>query len=537
MKTKYRLLTLLLITSHFLFSQQKWSKEFGENNRYDMTGKIIQTYDGGIILLSYYYYIVNGKYQKYAWLIKTDVNGNLLWDKVIDYPGSHYIWPMGITETFDHGYVIVGMVVDEASNVYPIVFKLNKCMTIEWSQIYIDANNISTPSFPEVVELSDHSLILYAFAFGDINNETAMLFKLTPQGNLIWKKVVCSGYEHPVKNPFAFSMKVNSENNIFMAGYGYWQNILRPIAWEVDSSANELWVKAITETNQIGEGFAGIYTTEGPMLFGYSDINEEAGDLSVMFNNEGLVSSISLYSPNSINDDFTDCYTTNVVELRNKKIFKGLHWRYDGLSNWAPTPTMIYTTAIDDLFNEEFTFQDSVVNNDLFGIGQYHQLTKDSTQILSTYDIPCGGSGRNIYFTKYNSDLTEAPIDTTPYEYDTACPFGIESGFIVLDQCVPVSTKDTPNPNEYYAYLKTIPVIISPNPASRTAKIELKNTEYHNNITLEITDLTGKKISSQKILKSQTETTLNVASWEKGIYFVIIRAGGEVVGRSKFVVD
>lgn len=80
-------------------------------------------------------------------------------------------------------------------------------------------------------------------------------------------------------------------------------------------------------------------------------------------------------------------------------------------------------------------------------------------------------------------------------------------------------------------------ISISPNPTSHTAKIKLKNTAHYKHITLEITDLTGKKISSQKIQKSQTETTLNVASWEKGIYFVVVRADGEIVGRSKLVVN
>ncbi len=58
---------------------QTWPKYYGQSNRIDRSKDIIETYDKG--------YLILGGYQAFSWLIKTDINGNILWEIIIDnYP-------------------------------------------------------------------------------------------------------------------------------------------------------------------------------------------------------------------------------------------------------------------------------------------------------------------------------------------------------------------------------------------------------------------------------------------------------------------
>ncbi len=149
--------------------------------------------------------------------------------------------------------------------------------------------------------------------------------------------------------------------------------------------------------------------------------------------------------------------------------------------------------------------------------------------------------------------LTENGENWFHYSAKKAIFYGLEMGYDIF---LPVTT--TVNNLEMQSNTDMDPVTISfigdfstgineagkettlhiyPNPARKLAKISLASSNKPENTSLEVIDMVGKPVIRYAIPKSQTETTLNVASWEKGIYFVIIRAGGEVVGRSKFVVD
>lgn len=81
-----------------------WSKTFGGFD-YDEGWDVYQTVDGG--------YIITGLTESYGsgsgdiWLIKTDVDGNKIWDKT--YGGKNYDWGISGHQTIDNGYIITGL--------------------------------------------------------------------------------------------------------------------------------------------------------------------------------------------------------------------------------------------------------------------------------------------------------------------------------------------------------------------------------------------------------------------------------------------
>ena len=80
-------------------------------------------------------------------------------------------------------------------------------------------------------------------------------------------------------------------------------------------------------------------------------------------------------------------------------------------------------------------------------------------------------------------------------------------------------------------------LVFLPNPATKTVRIHLPDIQSHNHYSLEVNDITGRPVALQNIQGVQDEITLDVSSWQEGIYFVIIRSEGKIAGRGKLVVQ
>jgi hypothetical protein len=80
-----------------------WEKTFGGAG-YDWGRKIIQTQDSGFAIIGLTNSFGQGDYDVY--LIKTDINGNLIWEKT--FGNSKYDQGYSIKETSDKGFVITG---------------------------------------------------------------------------------------------------------------------------------------------------------------------------------------------------------------------------------------------------------------------------------------------------------------------------------------------------------------------------------------------------------------------------------------------
>ncbi|MCF8351514.1 MAG: hypothetical protein K9H15_10110, partial [Bacteroidales bacterium] len=80
MKKTIVLVCMLLIIP-FTHHAQNWPKIIDEyqNNSFEYGRKIIEHYDKGYLILSDIYN--SYPFLEYMWIIKTDINGNLLWNK------------------------------------------------------------------------------------------------------------------------------------------------------------------------------------------------------------------------------------------------------------------------------------------------------------------------------------------------------------------------------------------------------------------------------------------------------------------------
>ena len=84
---------------------------------------------------------------------------------------------------------------------------------------------------------------------------------------------------------------------------------------------------------------------------------------------------------------------------------------------------------------------------------------------------------------------------------------------------------------------KNMEVSMYPNPANVAATISFAGNENESgNMTVEVTDMLGKKHSTQQIAASTRRVNLNTEELRAGIYFVTVRKDNQVIKTSKLIV-
>jgi len=162
-----------------LFSQD-WIRYFGYGQQ-PYSSYCIQQYDKGYLILG----DINS--YLYGWMVKTDVNGNELWDiKIGD--GIHSTMPSNIEQTSDNGFILCGSTtLYNSPQTDPFIMKLNSCGQLEWCKGLV-YDNVSDMGM-RVKQTMDGGYILCAILYGDVPNNIVHLFKFDSSGELFWHKI------------------------------------------------------------------------------------------------------------------------------------------------------------------------------------------------------------------------------------------------------------------------------------------------------------------------------------------------------------
>ena len=260
---------------------QQWEQNFDVNSTNDRGRSVQQTSDGGFIITGRTSPLVSSDND--ILLIKTDGNGNQLWNQLLNSNITNFGRSEGfsVEQTSDGGYIISGICKD-----YPCLIKTDDNGSKEWDKIF---GNMSEEPINDVHQTSDGGYILT----GTTENSDIWLIKTDINGNQQWdKNFGGTGYDK------GNSVQQTSDGGYIITGMMYYDSLFCLI--KTDGSGNLEWNK----NYGCCEGFSVQQTNDGGYIMcGYTEINGSADDYIhvIKTNSQGNITSttkIPIPNPN-----------------------------------------------------------------------------------------------------------------------------------------------------------------------------------------------------------------------------------------------
>ncbi|NCA86860.1 MAG: T9SS type A sorting domain-containing protein [Clostridia bacterium] len=523
---KYILLLFGLILLVPLTAQNyRWEIRIGDSHTKEYFNAMAECYDQGYKVLTW-----KGNSNGGGTVLKTDKNGNLLYEKIFDHLDGQFSFTTIAEDSLGNFYAGGFFAYNKS---LPFVMKFNSCGEQVWCK-YV-RHGFSGGVMDLVINKNNQLITLLDFSSGDTGDQI-YLAAFDLDGNELWKNAYAKKIDYPlITNPTALNL-LDHNDEYYITGYVYWpypddpdhvyqrqlfigitrtfkEKFMVPF-YALDS----IWGKAyncipINDSVIMGVGLRRYYSSRDITILSFVGIDgTEIGYNQIL--NEQIGPNINnnfIHDIVRIDDSLflaaapfgEDLYVNPVGELVIDTA--GNIYKIKSLPNTQNKPTIIKTTD----------------NEYLIG-----------TNIKTGNDL-------DIYLYKNDEHLQSAPYDTTLRVYDSLCPHQIESGIIDLTECLVVTDiEELPGPEEYYESIRHIPIKVHPNPVKDgRLTLEFENTQHHQNMQLRCYDSFGRQLHSQKIYKGQQETKLDVSGWSAGIYVAVMYSNGGACGKVKFVVE
>ena len=255
----YTLLSYSLLFNISIASAQGWEKTYVDSAGMTRAIDVVST-DEGYLLVGEFD-LPTGAIRHHIKIIKTDLNGNLQWEKIFNEP-----WDIVnekvvfIDQTSDENFIIGG---SQWSS--PFLMKLNPNGDILWTKRFEEFNDPKIIHAGILLENDNFLLIGTDNNLISSGNYIALpyLIKFDNFGNFLWEKTITETSE----NQIMYDVKETSDNGFILAGTDYEKSILI-------KTNNEGEVQWRSEYELTSTNFGGsvVETSDGGFLLGGSTI-------------------------------------------------------------------------------------------------------------------------------------------------------------------------------------------------------------------------------------------------------------------------
>ncbi|MBW6459420.1 MAG: T9SS type A sorting domain-containing protein [Bacteroidales bacterium] len=488
---------------------QDWPKKYGDNI-HALVSNITESYDLGFNLTAFTYNYQGAN--DYGWIIKIDINANILWDKKFG-DGNYGNWFSNSVNTHDNGLIVSGITNKYGNDYDPLFLKTDFCGEIEWCQVLkCPGLNFGT----DVIQLDDGSYVGLLTYYGTGGSYARIsLVKMDPSGEPVWIQQLAQE-DTLIYNEEGGNLYLTADGNFLVTGHCYYPN-LKPFWIKTDTNGNQIWdlkwPGGVGGVHQLIESPDDIYYCSGAL----ASSNMPISPVIYKLDNDGN----SIYHAFLLGDTI-DGGEAKALTLYNDTVLSvGVIW---GTKTFPKVyySEIILTDTLGSIINRRVLLNSAKAPNSIIKTSDNKILVTGSYVIDNNWDI---------YLWKMNADLEDDTLYTQPMVYDSLCPYQILSDTIDLDCDIFVNIEDIPTKEVYESTIK-----ISPNPARDWALLTFPENFKNDQIYLTVYNTFGQAVIQKEVTITNNMYTLETSGLPSGLYITICRDKKKNAARGKFVV-
>ena len=503
---------------------QNWPKVFGDNISF-ISWKIIKTYDQGYIIAGNIYNPTY--YVRYTWIIKTDINGEILWEKKIG-NGVDEFGLLDMIKTKDNGLAIIGGTTKYDSDFDPMIIKLNYCGEIEWCKVFHSPDTYNTGI--NIRELNNGYISLIKYHGNDVSNKRIFLFRLDETGEILWQNVYAQN-DPLIWNEEGYGLLLTSDSNFIITGACEYPTISggdtssylsdRPYFIYVDSLGNEIWdLKWGIEQYSFGLGWETIEKDNGIFysVSGYALSGMNVQPSLHKFNSTGQ----QLYQKYLLNEpDLVGGGAHTIDLLNDTTLIMGYKWRDTHIPVDYGYSMIMKTDTMGNVISDRLLMEKNRAPEDI-------EITHDNKiLVLGSYVLD---SNWDTYLWKMNENLEDDSLYTGQYNYDSLCPDPIISDTMDCNCTVVGLDEVIKNSNDMFSWLY-------PNPAKERINLRLNKWKENKEKRFVLYSIQGIEIFAKEIPDYIQSTSVKLPNLTSGLYIAVLDSGNEVLAREKVIVS
>ena len=194
--------TLILVGSEcaagMLRPEVEWNQTYRDKNVYSWPEYVQETTEGGYIIAATMTKCV--ECPKDIWVIRTDIQGNMQWSRIIGGIDDDHVKNMW--QTNDNGYIISVKSWRNTNYSYIWLVKIDSEGNEEWNSTFCQINDIAkrfrqnfgrtySSDWPESIhQTPNNNYIIMGSTRTNLDYETIWLVNLDPTGNVLWNRTL-----------------------------------------------------------------------------------------------------------------------------------------------------------------------------------------------------------------------------------------------------------------------------------------------------------------------------------------------------------